>query len=35
MQAHDSPLDYVATELELIATGNRNPRPSGVAWDAV
>jgi 5-formyltetrahydrofolate cyclo-ligase len=35
MQAHDSPLDYVATELELIATLNKGPRPRGVAWDAV
>ncbi len=35
MQAHDSPLDYVATEAELIVTGNRDPRPAGVAWDAV
>jgi 5-formyltetrahydrofolate cyclo-ligase len=35
MQGHDSPLDYVATEEELIVTGNRDPRPSGVAWDAV
>jgi 5-formyltetrahydrofolate cyclo-ligase len=35
MQAHDSPLDLIATELELIATGNVAPRPKGVAWDAV
>lgn len=35
MQAHDSPLDYVATEIELIATGNTAPRPMGVAWDRV
>jgi 5-formyltetrahydrofolate cyclo-ligase len=35
MQAHDSPLDYVATETELIVTGNTAPRPKGVAWDFV
>jgi 5-formyltetrahydrofolate cyclo-ligase len=35
MRAHDSPLDYVATELELIRTGNTAPRPGGVAWDRV
>jgi 5-formyltetrahydrofolate cyclo-ligase len=35
MQAHDSPLDYVATEAELIVTGNADPRPTGVDWSAV
>jgi 5-formyltetrahydrofolate cyclo-ligase len=35
MQAHDSPLDYIATEAELIITGNQDPRPRGVSWDAV
>ena len=35
MMAHDSPLDYVATEAELIVTGNTAPRPRGVAWDFV
>jgi 5-formyltetrahydrofolate cyclo-ligase len=35
MQPHDSPLDFIATEAELIITGNHEPRPSGVAWDAV
>jgi 5-formyltetrahydrofolate cyclo-ligase len=35
MRAHDSPLDYVATELELIATGNTAPRPAGVQWERV
>jgi 5-formyltetrahydrofolate cyclo-ligase len=35
MQAHDSPLDYVATEVELIATMNTAPRPAGVDWQAV
>jgi 5-formyltetrahydrofolate cyclo-ligase len=32
MAAHDSPLDYVATETGLIVTGNTDPRPRGVAW---
>jgi len=35
MMAHDSPLDFVATEKELIETGNTAPRPKGVAWDFV
>jgi 5-formyltetrahydrofolate cyclo-ligase len=35
MQAHDSPLDYIATEAELIMTGNESPRPQGVDWEAV
>jgi len=35
MMAHDSPLDFVATEKELIVTGNTSPRPKGVAWDFV
>jgi 5-formyltetrahydrofolate cyclo-ligase len=35
MQAHDSPLDFVATEAELVVTGNTAPRPMGVAWDRV
>jgi 5-formyltetrahydrofolate cyclo-ligase len=35
MQAHDSPLDYIATEAELITTGNVDPRPAGVDWNAV
>jgi 5-formyltetrahydrofolate cyclo-ligase len=35
MMPHDSPLDYVATEAELIVTGNTSPRPKGVAWDFV
>jgi len=35
MQAHDSPLDMVATELELIRTGNTQRRPMGVDWDRV
>jgi len=35
MAAHDSPLDYVATETGLIVTANTDPRPRGVAWDQV
>ncbi len=35
MMAHDSPLDFVATEAELIVTGNTTPRPKGVSWDFV
>jgi 5-formyltetrahydrofolate cyclo-ligase len=35
MMAHDSPLDFIATEKELIVTGNTAPRPKGVAWDFV
>jgi 5-formyltetrahydrofolate cyclo-ligase len=35
MMPHDSPLDFVATEKELIITGNTAPRPTGVSWDAV
>ena len=35
LESHDSPLDYVATELELIKTGNRDRRPGGVDWDRV
>ncbi len=35
MLPHDSPLDYIATEAELIVTGNTAPRPRGVDWAAV
>ena len=35
MQSHDSPLDFVATEKELIRTGNTAARPMGVDWDRV
>mmetsp|Transcript_5536 Transcript_5536/g.10776 ORF Transcript_5536/g.10776 Transcript_5536/m.10776 type:complete len:273 (+) Transcript_5536:106-924(+) len=35
MMPHDSPLDFVATEAELIVTGNTAPRPTGVTWDSV
>jgi len=35
MMSHDSPLDFIATEKELIVTGNTAPRPKGVAWEFV
>lgn len=35
LEPHDSPLDFIATEAELIVTGNTAPRPTGVHWDAV
>ncbi|SIQ37569.1 5-formyltetrahydrofolate cyclo-ligase [Rhizobium sp. RU35A] len=35
IEPHDSPLDMVATDAELIVTGNRQPRPAGVDWDHV
>jgi 5-formyltetrahydrofolate cyclo-ligase len=35
MMPHDSPLDFIATEKELIITGNTAPRPRGVSWEAV
>lgn len=35
IEAHDSPLDMVATEMELILTGNSERRPPGVDWDRV
>ena len=35
IEAHDSPLDMVATERELVRTGNRERRPAGVDWDRV
>ncbi len=35
MESHDSALNYVATELELIATQTPYPQPEGVAWDKV
>lgn len=35
IEAHDSPLDYVATETELVVTGNTDPRPPGVTWERV
>lgn len=35
IEAHDSPLDFVATELELIRTGSSARKPMGVDWDRV
>jgi 5-formyltetrahydrofolate cyclo-ligase len=35
MESHDSALDFIATELELIATHTPHPQPQGVAWDKV
>ena len=32
MLHHDAPLDYIATERELIATHTRYPRCAGVDW---
>lgn len=35
MLQHDSALDAIATEIELIETGTAFLQPAGVAWDAV
>jgi len=35
IESHDSPLDFVATETELIVTGNTMARPMGVDWSKV
>ena len=35
IEAHDSPLDMIATELELIRTHNADRRPGGVDWERV
>jgi 5-formyltetrahydrofolate cyclo-ligase len=35
MEAHDSALDFIATESELIPTETRYPQPAGVAWDEI
>ncbi len=35
IESHDSPLDFIATESELIVTGNTMTRPAGVAWERV
>lgn len=35
IESHDSPLDLIATEAELITTGNAMPRPMGVEWSKV
>lgn len=35
MLGHDSPLDWIATEAELIETRTTYSQPTGVAWDVV
>jgi 5-formyltetrahydrofolate cyclo-ligase len=35
MEEHDCPLNFIATELELIDTQTPYPRPLGVAWDRI
>ncbi len=35
MMGHDSPLDFVATEAELIVTGTGHGQPRGVDWESV
>lgn len=35
MMAHDSALNWIATEAELIETHSPFPQPTGVSWDAV
>lgn len=35
IEPHDSPLDFIATESELIVTGNDMTRPMGVDWSKV
>ncbi len=35
MESHDSALDFIATELELIETRTPYPQPQGVAWEKV
>lgn len=35
IESHDSPLDMVATELELIRTGSIAKKPMGVDWERV
>lgn len=35
MAAHDSALNWIATETDLIETSTMFPQPEGVAWDAV
>jgi 5-formyltetrahydrofolate cyclo-ligase len=35
MENHDSALDFIATELELIETQTPYPQPEGVAWDKI
>lgn len=35
IEAHDTPLDFIATEAELIRTNNAHRRPGGVDWARV
>ena len=35
MMGHDSALDYIATEQELVVTDTPYTQPSGVAWNHV
>lgn len=35
IESHDLPLDFIATEAELIETRNTMPRPAGVSWEKV
>lgn len=35
IEAHDTPLDFIATETELIRTAHTGGRPGGVDWDRV
>ncbi|MEE4110853.1 MAG: 5-formyltetrahydrofolate cyclo-ligase [Halieaceae bacterium] len=35
MQAHDNPLDWIATPSELIATHTRHPTPGPINWQAL
>ena len=35
MQSHDTPLDWIATDRELIETRTGYPQPTGVVWDSV
>ncbi len=35
MESHDSALNFIATELELIDTRTQHPQPAGVAWEKI
>jgi 5-formyltetrahydrofolate cyclo-ligase len=35
MEGHDSALNFIATELELIDTQTPYPQPAGVAWEKI
>ena len=35
MMAHDSALEWICTEGEVIQTNSPYPQPTGVAWDVV